>query len=485
MNNKSLFSSIFIVLFIIFCVPLALSQEVDDENEFSYDVNSPNGPNNWGGMCNQGHMQSPIDIADERVETTSKLGVLERDYTPSNATVMNRGYDIMLRWIGGGGSIRINGTEYQLNQIHWHTPTEHAINGQRFDLELHIVHQSADEKIAVVGILYEIGSPDSFLLMIEPYLRAVAPTKGVELSVGIIDPRQIEFGSIEYYRYNGSLTTPPCSENVTWTIVNKIRTASLEQVLLIREAIQDETGANARPLQALNDRLDDWGYPNVDIDGADLVACPRLVGDVRLTNKKDDWGWNMEGHSVYSVKESKQWLLGPVNRDESYRYKWCKWLPIKCNIFMWRANVDRIPTMTALRRRNIVVGDGWCALCGEAEETTDHIFTACSVASGVWGGISSWCKISPLFMFSIKDVLQSSNHLDGSKTRKEVIYGLLILTCWCLWKARNDKIFNNREANVVQIVSDVKVLGFLWYSSRFKEGKVDWKGWCHFRVDLM
>ncbi|PWA81382.1 reverse transcriptase domain, Reverse transcriptase zinc-binding domain protein [Artemisia annua] len=230
----------------------------------------------------------------------------------------------------------------------------------------------------------------------------------------------------------------------------------------------------------------DWKrYPNVDIEGAELVACHRLVGDVRLTNKKDDWGWNMEGHSVYSVKESKQWLLGPVNSDESYMYKWCKWIPNKCNIFMWRANMDRIPTMTALRRRNIVVGDGFCTLCGEAEETTDHIFTACSVASGVWGGISSWCKIPPLFMFSFKDVFQLINHLDGSKTRKEVIYGLLILTCWCLWKARNDKIFNNREANVVHIVSDVKVLGFLWYSSRFKEGKVDWKRWCHFRVDLM
>lgn len=255
MNNKSLFFSVFIALFIIFCVPLALSQEVDDEHEFSYDVNSPNGPNNWGGMCNQGDMQSPIDIMDNRVETTSTLGTLERDYKPSNATVTNRGYDMMLRWIGGGGHIHINGTEYQLNQVHWHTPSEHTINGQRFNLELHIVHQSADEKIAVVGILYEIGSPDSFLSMIEPYLRAVAPTKGVETSVGIIDPRQIEFGSIEYYRYIGSLTTPQCDENVTWTIVNRIRTASLEQVRLIREAIHDEAGANARPIQALNDRL--------------------------------------------------------------------------------------------------------------------------------------------------------------------------------------------------------------------------------------
>ncbi|PWA77344.1 alpha carbonic anhydrase 7 [Artemisia annua] len=260
MTNKSLFSSIFIALFIIFCVPLALSQEVDDEHEFTYDVNSPNGPDHWGeihpewSMCNQGDMQSPIDLTHKRVQTTSKLGRLDRDYKPSNATLINRGHDMMLRWIRGAGHIHINGTEYQLNQLHWHTPTEHTINGRRFNLELHLVHQSADEKIAVVAILYKIGRPDSLLSMMEPYLRAVASTRGVETSVGIIDPRQIKIGSRKYYRYIGSLTTPPCDQNVTWTIVKKVRTVSREQLRVIREAVHDEAEANARPVQALNDR---------------------------------------------------------------------------------------------------------------------------------------------------------------------------------------------------------------------------------------
>ncbi|KAI3826473.1 hypothetical protein L1987_00521 [Smallanthus sonchifolius] len=251
---------LFIALFIIFWVPFAISQEVDDEREFSYDVNSPIGPDHWGeihpdwSICIHGDMQSPIDITRKRIQTTSKLGRLDRDYKPTNTTLVNRGHDMMLTWIGGAGHIHINGTEYRLNQAHWHTPTEHTLNGRRFNLELHLVHQSIDEKVAVVAILYKIGRPDCFLTMMEPYLKALASTRGVETSLGIIDPQQIKIGSRKYYRYIGSLTTPPCNQSVIWTIIGKVRTVSLEQLLIIREAVHDEVGANARPVQALNNR---------------------------------------------------------------------------------------------------------------------------------------------------------------------------------------------------------------------------------------
>ncbi|KAJ0612239.1 putative carbonic anhydrase [Helianthus annuus] len=118
----------------------------------------------------------------------------------------------------------------------------------RFNLELHLVHQSIDAKVAVVGILYKIGRPDSFLATMEPYLKAVSSTRKVEKSAGIIDPRQIKFDSRKYYRYIGSLTTPPYDQNVIWTIVRKVRTVSREQLRIIREAVHDEANANARPV---------------------------------------------------------------------------------------------------------------------------------------------------------------------------------------------------------------------------------------------
>ncbi|KAK8584574.1 hypothetical protein V6N13_138532 [Hibiscus sabdariffa] len=179
-------------------------QEVEDETEFSYSADSPIGPARWGeihadwGACSNGTMQSPIDMSSERVSIVSHLGRLRRSYKPTNAVLRNRGHDMMLRWEGEAGAIEINGTEYALSQCHWHSPSEHTINGRRYDLELHLVHESADGKVAVVGIMYKIGRPDSFL--------------------------------------------------------SSVRTVTREQLRLLRVAVHDDSDTNARPLQAINDR---------------------------------------------------------------------------------------------------------------------------------------------------------------------------------------------------------------------------------------
>uniref|UniRef100_A0A2P2KGM8 Carbonic anhydrase n=1 Tax=Rhizophora mucronata TaxID=61149 RepID=A0A2P2KGM8_RHIMU len=265
------------LLFVTFFVFLAIhilpaaSQEVEDEKEFSYDHQNETGPARWGELhpewsaCSNGSMQSPIDLLNKRVEIVSHQGRLNRSYNPSNATIRNRGHDIMLKWEGGAGTIHINGTDYVLRQCHWHSPSEHTIDGQRFDLEAHMVHQSLDGKVAVVGITYKIGRPDSFLSSIEDQLQVVAGTKEEETAGGIIDPRQIKIGSRKYYRYLGSLTTPPCTENVLWTIVRKVRTVTREQVRLLRVAVHDESDSNARPGQSINGRLVQLYTPNEKI----------------------------------------------------------------------------------------------------------------------------------------------------------------------------------------------------------------------------
>ncbi|KAJ7981023.1 Alpha carbonic anhydrase [Quillaja saponaria] len=205
-------------------------------------------------MCKHGQMQSPIDLLNERVKIVSHLGRINRSYKPSNATLKNRGHDIMLKWADGAGSIVINGTQYVLKQLHWHSPSEHTLNGRRFNLELHMVHESPTGQAAVIGIMYKIGRPDSFLSLITDHLAAITDTAEQEKVVGIINPKQINIGSRKYYRYIGSLTTPPCTQNVVWTIVKKVRTVTREQVRLLRVAVHDESNTNARPLQPLNNR---------------------------------------------------------------------------------------------------------------------------------------------------------------------------------------------------------------------------------------
>ncbi|WZZ86320.1 hypothetical protein YC2023_114899 [Brassica napus] len=265
MDKSSIQCFLFILLTIIVTMISCSNaqREVEDESEFSYVRNQENGPEKWGKlkpewkMCGKGKMQSPIDLMHKRVRIVSHLGRLTRNYKPSNATLRNRGHDMMMveldpyhglgpydesttvRFEEGSSSIRINNVEYQLHQLHWHSPSEHTINGRRFALELHMVHESLNGSLAVVTVLYKIGRPDSFLNLLENKLSAMTDPNE-EKNIGMIDPRGIKFGSRKYYRYIGSLTIPPCTQNVIWTVVKEVKTVARNQVKLLRVAVHDD-----------------------------------------------------------------------------------------------------------------------------------------------------------------------------------------------------------------------------------------------------
>ncbi|KAF8042650.1 hypothetical protein BT93_A1094 [Corymbia citriodora subsp. variegata] len=246
--------------------------EPEDEREFDYLAGSEKGPMHWGELkkeweaCKKGEMQSPIDLSSQRVKVMPKLGEIEWSYKPSNATLKNRGHDISLQWdTGNVGSIKINGTEYFLQQCHWHSPSEHTINGRRYALELHMVHESTDpdveNKIAVVGLLYKNGVPDAFLSKLMGNVWSLID-KEDEKKMGVIDPTEIKMGGKNYLRYTGSLTVPPCTEGVIWTINKKMGTVSKDQIKLLREAVHDYAEKNARPVQQLNQREIHLYLPN-------------------------------------------------------------------------------------------------------------------------------------------------------------------------------------------------------------------------------
>ncbi|KAJ1289160.1 hypothetical protein BS78_02G143000 [Paspalum vaginatum] len=245
--------------------PAGAQKETDDQLAFSYVAGAENGPERWGeikpewAICGNGSLQSPIDLSYGRGVPT--LGYLDPAYRPAEATIVNRGHDIMLRFDGDAGSLVINGTAYHLSQLHWHTPSEHAVDGRAYDMELHMVHYSAEGKAAVVAFLYTevaIGGHDAFLQGLEPFIRRIAGNDDQqEQRVGAVDPRGVRGFPAEYYRYMGSLTTPPCTEGVVWTVVkevNYVRTVSSDQLRLLRQAVHDGMQDNARPLQKANNR---------------------------------------------------------------------------------------------------------------------------------------------------------------------------------------------------------------------------------------
>ncbi|XP_057859218.2 alpha carbonic anhydrase 7-like [Cryptomeria japonica] len=219
-----------------------------------YDYTGARGPSHWGDLkeewktCGDGRQQSPIDVLKRNIEISPNLGELQTSYKEANASLKNNGHDVMLRWAKGAGSIQVDGVNFTLRQCHWHSPAEHLIGGTRYPLEIHMVHQPADNKTVVIGILYKYGKPDTFLAQVLPFISEA------EESLGMIDPKHIKFGSRKYYTYTGSFTTPPCTEGVTWIIIHKVRSVSRDQVRNLIAAVHDGFGKNARPIQSENGR---------------------------------------------------------------------------------------------------------------------------------------------------------------------------------------------------------------------------------------
>ncbi|KAK4583098.1 hypothetical protein RGQ29_026042 [Quercus rubra] len=256
-QSKSIFiSNLLIVVILCSTTASIIAQEVGEEPEFDYIEGSPKGPQHWGELkpewaeCKDGQSQSPINILNKNVKIASKTGDLRLNYKASNATVKNTGFSIE----GDAGSIHIDGKDYPLQQCHWHLPSEHLINGKRYELELHMAHIDASNKISVAHAqFYQIGEPDSFLSKFTEEIKSLVKKKE-ERPKGVIDPRDSNMEAVKYYKYNGSQTFPPCAEGITWIINEKVNTVSNEQVQLLREANFDYAKNNARPVQALNGR---------------------------------------------------------------------------------------------------------------------------------------------------------------------------------------------------------------------------------------
>ncbi|KAM0060426.1 putative reverse transcriptase zinc-binding domain-containing protein [Helianthus debilis subsp. tardiflorus] len=158
---------------------------------------------------------------------------------------------------------------------------------------------------------------------------------------------------------------------------------------------------------------------------------------------------------------------------------WCKWVLIKCNIMAWRGNLDRLLTRVNLRRRNVDIPSDLCPLCGDYEETVDHLFTACTVALRVWSVFSDWCNIPPFFFFEFKDILESHKLIKRGKMAEKIIYGLGI------WKGRNDTVFNQRKCSASDIIGELKSRGYEWVKNRSPCKFIIWEDWCKYPLYML
>lgn len=209
------------------------------------------GPAHWSKLeesfstCQTGKEQSPIDIRTKAVGSAG-LPAIAPAYQPSTAELVNNGHTIQIDLAAGGTAALSNG-EYKLLQFHFHTPSEEAINGKRFPLVAHMVHKNAEGKLAVVAVLFKRGAENAALKEIFDNLPA---TEGKQSLQGGFDAAGLLPKSLAYYAFQGSLTTPPCSEGVAWHILKQPLEISDRQLAAFKKIFR----MNARPVQALNAR---------------------------------------------------------------------------------------------------------------------------------------------------------------------------------------------------------------------------------------
>ncbi|XP_022040762.1 uncharacterized protein LOC110943320 [Helianthus annuus] len=203
-----------------------------------------------------------------------------------------------------------------------------------------------------------------------------------------------------------------------------------------------------------------WNWakqPETDTQLREWQERQDMISMVRLSNDTDSWRWNNDSQEGLAVKSVKKFLIVDRGSSQLPNIEWCKWVLIKCNIMAWRSNLDRLTTRVNLRRRNVNITTVMCSFCDEYEEYVDHLFTVCSVAIRVWMAVSVWCNIPPIFAFRFKDLMDIHNSLQIGKKTKKIILGLVIITCWYIWKGRNKLVFKQIRRSSQDILVEIKL----------------------------
>lgn len=233
--------------------PKALAEETAGapHRDIHWDYDGEFGPQNWGRLkpewaqCSEGRTQSPIDI---REGIKVDLPVITFDYKTSYFTIIDNGHTVQVN-VGEGSSFTVSGKRYDLVQFHFHKPAEERVNGKSYEMVAHLVHRDVDNKLAVVAVLLERGGESSIFNTLWAHLplqKNVEATPDVTIDLATLLPEKRE-----YFTYMGSLTTPPCSEGVTWFVLKQPQAVSAEQIAVFGHLYKN----NARPVQSANSRL--------------------------------------------------------------------------------------------------------------------------------------------------------------------------------------------------------------------------------------
>jgi carbonic anhydrase len=238
---------------VVLCTSVLLmsSAAQDQHSEHSWDYGEALGPRHWGdlkpdfGTCKTGHRQSPINVREVRQIDLPRIHFV---YRPSPLHVVDNGHTIMVNYESGSFMV-IGEKTYALKQFHFHRPSEEQINGKGFDMSVHLVHEDRNGRLAVVAVLLQQGQGNLLIRQLWNHLPK-KKEKEEQLHDVQIDLSNILPSDQSYYTFSGSLTTPPCSEDVAWFVLKHPTSISADEI----EQFSQYYSNNSRPTQPLYGR---------------------------------------------------------------------------------------------------------------------------------------------------------------------------------------------------------------------------------------
>jgi len=211
-----------------------------------------NGPDHWSSMnpdyslCSKGKNQSPVNISGFIKAPHKKLNT---DYQTKVNEIVNNGHTIQIN-MKSGSKIKIDNSNFELKQFHFHSPSENTINGKSYPLEGHFVHADTNGDLVVLSVMFEKG--DSNIVLEKLWSHMPEQSGAHENLTDNITASNLMPKNMDYYQFNGSLTTPPCSEGVRWYVLKNPIKVSQQQVDKFHHTMHH---ANNRPVQSINARL--------------------------------------------------------------------------------------------------------------------------------------------------------------------------------------------------------------------------------------
>ena len=250
--NFHLPAAALVVAGLVFAVLLFPVPVFADEAKPHWSYSGPTGPEHWAtedaayATCGIGTSQSPIDI-----EKTTKqdLPPLEFDYQASPLRVTDTGHSIQVNY-QAGSALTVDGRRYALVQFHFHKPSEERVHHRPYEMVAHLVHKNDQGELAVVAVLMRRGKTNAFLKPIFDNFPAAGSTEST-VAGQTLNAAELLPSNHGYYAFEGSLTTPPCSEHVRWFVLKSAVELSAAQI----EQFVARYPMNARPVQPLNGRI--------------------------------------------------------------------------------------------------------------------------------------------------------------------------------------------------------------------------------------